>query len=115
MNQKKHKFIYFLVIILFWSTTERGFSQQIKEISLRDIGFQKDVVLYGITPAQSFFFPIPIGNIDFKNSYFELHAGFSTILNDFSNFKISINVVPVYTSFFKNVSANPIFRNLFLM
>lgn len=110
MNQKKHKFIYFLVIILFWCTTGRGFSQQIKEISLRDIGFQKDVVLYGITPAQSFFFPIPIGNIDFKNSYFELHAGFSTILNDFSNFKISINDVPVYTSFFKNVSANPIIR-----
>lgn len=110
MNQKKYKIIGFLILILILSFTGKAFPQKIKEISLRDIGFQKDIVLYGITPAQSFFFPIPIGDINFENSYFELHLGFSTILNDFSNFKISINDIPVYTSFFKNVSANPIIR-----
>lgn len=110
MNQKKYKIIGFLILILILSFTGKAFPQKIKEISLRDIGFQKDIVLYGITPTQSFFFPIPIGDINFENSYFELHLGFSTILNDFSNFKISINDIPVYTSFFKNVSANPIIR-----
>ncbi len=70
----------------------------------------KDIVLYGITPAQTLFFPVPRGGIDFQNSYFELHASFSTILSDYSNIKISVNDVPVYTAFFKNISANPIIR-----
>jgi len=85
-------------------------SQTYKEISLKDIGYQKDIVLYGITPAQTLYFPIPRGNIDFQNSYFELYASFSTILSDYSNLKISVNDVPVYTTFFKNVSTNPIIR-----
>lgn len=85
-------------------------SQSFKEISLKDIGYQKDIVLYGITPAQTLYFPVPRGSIDFQNSYFELHASFSTILSDYSNLKISVNDVPVYTTFFKNISTNPIIK-----
>ncbi|MCX8056087.1 MAG: cellulose biosynthesis cyclic di-GMP-binding regulatory protein BcsB [Ignavibacteria bacterium] len=85
-------------------------AQTFKEISLKDIGYQKDIVLYGITPAQTLFFPIPRGGIDFQNSYFELHASFSSILSDYSNIKISVNDVPVYTAFFKSISNNPIIR-----
>ena len=58
-------FLLFKVIIflIFWNEIS---AQDFKEISLRDIGFQKDIVLYGITPAQTFFFPIPREGIDFK-------------------------------------------------
>ncbi len=87
-----------------------SYSQVYKEISLRDIGYQKDIVLYGITPAQTFYFPVPRAGIDFSNSYFELHTSFSTILSDYSNIKISVNDVPVFTAFFRNVSTNPIIR-----
>jgi len=86
------------------------FSQNFKEISLKDIGYQKDIVLYGITPAQTLFFPVPRGGIDFQNSYFELHMSVSTILSDYSNIKISVNDVPVYTAFIRNVSTNPIIK-----
>ncbi|MGB9664643.1 MAG: cellulose biosynthesis cyclic di-GMP-binding regulatory protein BcsB [Ignavibacteria bacterium] len=77
---------------------------------MKDIGYQKDIVLYGITPAQTLFFPVPREGIDFQNSYFELHMSISTILSDYSNIKISVNDVPVYTAFIKNVSANPIIK-----
>ncbi len=87
-----------------------SYSQVYKEISLKDIGYQKDIVLYGITPAQTFYFPVPRAGIDFSNSYFELHTSFSTILSDYSNIKISVNDVPVFTAFFRNVSTNPIIR-----
>jgi len=34
----------------------------------------------------------------------------STILSDYSNIKISVNDVPVYTAFIRNVSTNPIIK-----
>ncbi len=102
-------FLLFKVIIffIFWNEIS---AQNFKEISLRDIGFQKDIVLYGITPAQTFFFPIPREGIDFKSSYFELHYSFSTILSEYSNIKISVNDVPVYTAFFKSISNAPVVK-----
>lgn len=102
-----------IILLIFVSsilTSSSLFPQTVKEISLKDIGYQKDIVLYGITPAQALYFPIPRGNIDFQNSYFELRASFSTILSDYSNIKISINDVPVYSTFFKNISTNPIIK-----
>ncbi len=108
MIKKIH--IILLIFVFHLLGSPLLFSQSFKEISLKDIGFQKDIVLYGITPAQALYFPIPRGNIDFQNSYFELRASFSTILSDYSNIKVSINDVPVYSSFFKNVSTNPVIR-----
>lgn len=108
---KKILFILFFSIqffpLIYLNTAK---SQSFKEISLKDIGYQKDIVLYGITPVQTLYFPIPRGGIDFQNSYFELHTSFSTILSDYSNLKISINDIPVYTAFFKNISTNPIIK-----
>lgn len=110
MNKKIPHILQFYIFFLSFFIPSLIFPQSFKEISLKDIGYQKDIVLYGITPAQTLFFPVPRGGIDFQNSYFELHASFSTILSDYSNIKISVNDVPVYTAFFKNISANPIIR-----
>ncbi len=108
---KKILHIYcFFVLCNFLIFVNMSYSQVYKEISLKDIGYQKDIVLYGITPAQTFYFPVPRVGIDFSNSYFELHTSFSTILSDYSNIKISVNDVPVFTAFFRNVSTNPIIR-----
>lgn len=106
----KKIYINLLVFVLTFFSSTLLFSQSFNEISLKDIGFQKDIVLYGITPAQALYFPIPRGNIDFQNSYFELRASFSTILSDYSNIKISINDVPVYSTFFRNLSTNPVIK-----
>lgn len=108
MNKKI--LVILLIFLLSNLSSSSLFPQTVKEISLKDIGYQKDIVLYGITPAQALYFPIPRGNINFQNSYFELRANFSTILSDYSNIKISINDVPVYSSFFKNISSNPIIK-----
>ncbi len=110
MIQKIHHILFFFVVyhVLFFYNLYSA--ENFKEISLKDIGYQKDIVLYGITPAQTLYFPVPKGGIDFQNSYFELHASFSSILSDYSNLKISVNDVPVYTTFFKNISTNPIIR-----
>lgn len=110
MNKNSRRISFLFISILLQVFLSFSHAQNFKEISLKDIGYQKDIVLYGITPAQVLFFPVPRGGIDFQNSYFELHASFSTILSDYSNLKISINDVPVYTTFFKNISANPIIR-----
>lgn len=110
MIYKIHRILFFVLFSHLSFFFNFSLAQNFKEISLRDIGYQKDIVLYGITPAQTLFFPVPRGGIDFSNSYFELHASFSSILSEYSNIKISVNDVPVFTSFFKNISANPIIR-----
>jgi hypothetical protein len=110
MNKKIYSILLFFVVCFLNIFSTNLFSQNFKEISLKDIGYQKDIVLYGITPAQTLFFPVPRGGIDFQNSYFELHMSVSTILSDYSNIKISVNDVPVYTAFIRNVSTNPIIK-----
>lgn len=110
MNKKIPLILHFFILFFLLLFSKQASTQTYKEISLKDIGYQKDIVLYGITPAQTLFFPVPRGGIDFQNSYFELHASFSTILSEYSNIKISVNDVPVYTAFFKNISTNPIIK-----
>lgn len=109
MNKKLLLLLIFVQIAIpFFSRIT--YSQESRTYSLKDIGFQKDIVLYGITPAQTFFFPIPRSGIDFSNSYFELHYAFSSLLSQYSNIKVSINDVPVYTSFYKTSVTHPIVR-----
>ena len=110
MNKKNYYILFLSVTTWLVFSSINLSAQNSKEISLKDIGYQKDIVLYGITPAQTLFFPVPRGGIDFQNSYFELHMSISTILSDYSNIKISVNDVPVYTAFIRNVSANPIIK-----
>lgn len=109
----KKKFLLSLIILqvtLLVLLQSAALAQEVRTYTLKDIGFQKDIVLYGITPAQTFFFPIPRSGIDFSKSYFELHYSFSSILSEYSNIKVSINDVPVYTSFYKTAITSPIVR-----
>lgn len=110
MKKKLLLSLIILQVTLLVLAPSAALAQEVRTYTLKDIGFQKDIVLYGITPAQTFFFPIPRSGIDFSNSYFELHYSFSSILSEYSNIKVSINDVPVYTSFYKNAVTNPVVR-----
>jgi hypothetical protein len=110
MKKKLLLSLFILQVILLVLVSSAAIAQEIRTYTLKDIGFQKDIVLYGITPAQTFFFPIPRSGVDFSNSYFELHYSFSSILSEYSNIKVSIDDVPVYTSFYKSAVTSPVVR-----
>ncbi|MCX8011210.1 MAG: cellulose biosynthesis cyclic di-GMP-binding regulatory protein BcsB, partial [Ignavibacteria bacterium] len=108
MNKRPLFFIVILQLI-FLTNVKNSFAAEVKEYTLRDIGFQKDIVLYGISPAQTLFFPIP-SNADFSRSYFELHYAFSSILRELSVIRVSVNDVPVYSEHFNKSQTNPVIR-----
>ncbi|MBU2584056.1 MAG: hypothetical protein KKH32_01860, partial [Bacteroidetes bacterium] len=73
MKKKSLLSLIILQVTLLVLAPRAAIAQEVRTYTLKDIGFQKDIVLHGITPAQTFFFPIPRFGIDFSNSYFELH------------------------------------------
>ncbi|NTU74367.1 cellulose biosynthesis cyclic di-GMP-binding regulatory protein BcsB, partial [Candidatus Roizmanbacteria bacterium] len=109
MNNKQ-RLLNVIITLFLVLLSSRAFSEEQSIVTLKDLGFQKDVALYGITPSQTFFFPVPVAGVDYKNSYLELSYAFSSVLSKSSLIRVSINDVPVYSEVFSAINANPVVR-----